>query len=580
MEPENQLLQTVGKPENGVRGLKHWRYDLLSGVQVALVGLPLSLGVAVASGAPPIAGVVSAILGGIAYPFLGGSYMTISGPAAGLAPVLLAGMFTLGRGDLAVGYPLLLVAICCTGVVQIILSIMRAGKFGLFFPSSVVEGMLGAIGVMIIVEMMPNFVGHLTAPVKSIPLAIVKFPETCQNMTPRVFMIGCITLALLVLLYKIKHHAARIIPPPLLVVGLGALMGWVFDLTPEYLIHVPSDILNQGLRLPDFAGVLGRPDLWLDVLLIVITLTVIDSTESIATIAAIDKIDPFQRRSDANQTLKAMGISNLLSSLVGGLTVIPGGMKSTTNIVAGGKTLWGNGYYGLTMLFLLVAGTGLINRIPLATLAALLMFVGWRLCSIRVFRKVRSVGPEQLLIFGVTMVVTLVESDLLLGIATGFLTKFGALCFHLVQSPRSQGFESAIIELFANPVIRIGDTRIANERYSGVMSVATSAIRSTVAETTNPYKIYLSSVTCMNLMKLDRALSQIFIPPNTKVDYVIILAGEVIDHTAMDYLHNFQDQCINAGHTCVLVGMDHIRTFSDHVLAYRVKQSRNLLAYA
>jgi MFS superfamily sulfate permease-like transporter len=579
MEPEHHMPEPAEKPENGLRGLKHWRYDLLSGVQVALVGLPLSLGVAVASGAPPVAGVVSAILGGIAYPFLGGSYMTISGPAAGLAPALLAGMLTLGRGDLAAGYPLLLVAICCAGVVQIILSSMRAGKFGLFFPSSVVEGMLGAIGVMIIVEMMPNFVGHLTVPVKSVPLAIVKFPEIFQNMTPRVFMIGCISLALLVFLYKITHHAARVIPPPLLVVGLGVLMGWVFDLAPDYLIHVPSDILNQGLRLPDFAGVFGRPDLWLDVLLIVITLTVIDSTESIATIAAIDKIDPFRRRSDANQTLKAMGISNLLSSLVGGLTIIPGGMKSTTNIVAGGRTLWVNGYYGLTMLCLMVAGTGLINRIPLTTLAALLMFVGWRLCSIRVFRKVRSVGPEQLLIFGMTMAVTLVASDLLLGIVAGILTKFGALCFHVVRSPRSQGFKSALIELFANPVIRIGDTRIANERYSSVMSVATTAIRSTVAETTNPYKIYLSSVTCMNLMKLDHSLSQIGVPPSTKGDYVIIVAGKVIDHTAMDYLHNFQDQCINAGHTCVLVGMHHFRTFSDHVLAYRVNQAQNPLAY-
>jgi hypothetical protein len=109
--------------------------------------------------------------------------------------------------------------------------------------------------------------------------------------------------------------------------------------------------------------------------------------------------------------------------------------------------------------------------------------------------------------------------------------------------------------------------------------VATTAIRSTVAETTNPYKIYLSSVTCMNLMKLDHSLSQIGVPPSTKGDYVIIVAGKVIDHTAMDYLHNFQDQCINAGHTCVLVGMHHFRTFSDHVLAYRVNQAQNPLAY-
>lgn len=141
---------------------------------------------------------------------------------------------------------------------------------------------------------------------------------------------------MLIILFKIKHRAAKMIPPPLLVVGLGMLLGWLLDLTPNYLIHVPTDILNQGMRFPDFEGVFGRPDLWVPVLLIVITLTLIDGTESIATVAAIDKIDPFRRRSDANKTLQAMGISNLLSSLVGGLTIIPGGMKSTVNIVGGG----------------------------------------------------------------------------------------------------------------------------------------------------------------------------------------------------------------------------------------------------
>jgi MFS superfamily sulfate permease-like transporter len=574
-------LPAIEKPQNGIAGLKHWRYDLLAGLQVALVGLPLSLGIAVASGAPPITGVISAIVGGLIYPFLGGSFVTISGPAAGLAPALLAGMLTLGHGDLTVGYPLLLVAICFTGIVQVILSRFGAGKFGLFFPISVVEGMLAAIGVMIIVKMMPNFFGHIVPPVKSIPLAMGRILDNIMHLTPTVFLIGAISLGLLILLYQIKHRAAQIIPPPLLVVGLGMLLGWLLDLTPNYLIHVPSDILNQGIRLPDFQGVFGHPDLWLDVLLIVITVTLIDGTESIATVAAIDKIDPFKRRSDPNKTLQAMGISNLLSSLVGGLTIIPGGMKSTVNIVGGGRTLWSNGYYGLTMLLLLVAGTGLINRIPLATLAALLMFVGYRLCAIRVFKKIFGIGKEQLLIFVVTMVVTLVESDLLLGIAIGMLTKLATLVFHLVRSPRSQGVSAAFVELFSNPVIRIGDGRVPNERYREMMSIATCAIRGTAGEMKNPYKIYLSSVTCMNLMKLDKVLSQIVVPPNTKANFMVIMAGQVIDHTAMEFLHNFQDQCIEAGHTCALVGMDHFRTFSDHVLAYRVKHTlQGSVAYA
>ena len=132
------------KPQNGIKGLKHWRYDLLAGMQVALVSLPLSLGIAIASGAPPVTGVISAIIAGLIFPFLGGAYVTISGPAAGLAPALLAGMIMLGGGDLAAGYPLLLVAICLTGLVQIVLAFFKAGRFALFLPVTVVEGMLAA----------------------------------------------------------------------------------------------------------------------------------------------------------------------------------------------------------------------------------------------------------------------------------------------------------------------------------------------------------------------------------------------------------------------------------------------------
>jgi hypothetical protein len=138
---------------------------------------------------------------------------------------------------------------------------------------------------------------------------------------------------------------------------------------------------------------------------------------------------------------------------------------------------------------------------------------------------------------------------------------------------------AAIKELFSNPVIRIGDGRISGEQ-TALMTVATSAIRGTVADMKHPYKIYLSSVTCMNLMKLDSVLKAIAPLPNTKETFLIILAGHVVDHTAMEYLHHFQDQCLEAGHNCAIVGAQHFRSFSDHVLAYRVNQSQNILAFA
>ena len=141
---------TLEKPENGLAGLKHWRQDVVAGLLVSLISLPFSLGIAVASGAPPIAGLVSAIIAGFLLPFMGGAYVTISGPAAGLAPVLLAAMTALGRGDREAGYPLLLAVICVAGVLQIFLSWMKAERFSAMFPSSVVEGMLAAIGLLII----------------------------------------------------------------------------------------------------------------------------------------------------------------------------------------------------------------------------------------------------------------------------------------------------------------------------------------------------------------------------------------------------------------------------------------------
>lgn len=582
----------INKPQNGIRGLKHWRYDLLAGLQVALIGLPLSLGIAVASGAPPITGVISAIIAGLVFPFLGGAYVTISGPAAGLAPALLAGMIALGQGNLAVGYPLLLVAICLTGIVQVLLSLFRAGRFALYFPISVVEGMLSAIGMLIIIKQIPQLLGDQLPPVKSIPAAILAIPHDIYEMNPAIFLIGGLSLALLFFLSSRTERWAGLIPAPLLVVSLGGLASWLLQIPNEYLVTVPLDIFQHGIHFPHFSEAWQSHDLWMAFFVTIVTLTLIDGTESLATIAAVDKIDPFHRKSDPNVTLRAMGISNILSSLAGGLTIIPGGVKSTTNIMAGGRTLWANFYYACCLALILWFGTQLINLIPLTVLAALLIWVGWQLCAPRIFWKILEVGKEQLLIAVVTVAVTLSTSDLLEGVALGTLTKIIVLCVDLIrasaqEAPTETAFltrftrrlSAALVELFRNPVIRIGDGR-GSRAQSSVMTVPTSAIRGTVGEMKNPYKVYLSSVTCMNLMKLDKALNDtLVVPANSKANFLIILAGQVIDHTSMEYLHHFQDQCIAAGHTCAIVGMDHFRSFSDHVLAYRVNPPRSLMAF-
>jgi MFS superfamily sulfate permease-like transporter len=574
------------KPQNGVAGLKHWRYDLMAGLQVAMMGIPLSLGIAVASGAPPVCGLISAIIAGFVFPFLGGAYITISGPAAGLAPALLAGTLALGHGDLEAGYPLLLVAISIVGVVQVILSIFNAGRFALFFPISVVEGMLMAIGMLIIVKQVPAFLGYITPPIKSIPKAISLIPEQIMGMNPVICAIGAVTLFLLFfitgVLSRIKAAWAKFIPVPLVVIALAGLTAWFLGLEEKYLIKVPSDIFEHGITFPHWAEAFSRPDLYWPLLLTVITLTLIDGTESLATIQAIDKIDPFKRKSNPNVTLRAMGVSNTASSLLGGLTIIPGGLKSTTNMLAGGRTLWANFYYACFQLIILLFAAALINLIPKSALAGLLMWIGWKLCSHKVFKRIFSVGKEQIFVAMVNVVVTLATSDILDGMIVGTLTKIAILVKDVVQAsakdPQGGGIGGAFKELFRNPVIRIGDARSSRE----VMTVSANAVlRGTVGEMKNPYKIYLSSATCMNLVKLDAALKAIIVPEGMKANYMIILAGKVVDHTTMEYLHGFQDRAIEAGHTCVLVGMDHFRGLSDHTLAYRVSQvPGNLTAFA
>ena len=570
------------KPQNGVAGLKHWRYDLMAGLQVAMMGIPLSLGIAIASGAPPVCGLISAIIAGFVFPFLGGAFITISGPAAGLAPAILAGMLLLGNGDLEVGYPLVLVAICIVGIIQVILSVFNAGRFALFFPISVVEGMLMAIGMLIIIKQVPAFLGVIIPPIKSIPKAIISIPEQVLVLNPLICTIGAVSLFLLffltAVLSRIQATWAKLVPVPMIVIVLGGLVSWIIGIDEKYLIHVPLNVFEHGIVFPSFAEAFTRTDLWGSFLLIIITLTLIDGTESLATIQAIDKIDPFKRKSNPNVTLRAMGVSNTLSSLAGGLTIIPGGLKSTTNMLAGGRTLWANFYYAIFQLIILLFAAALMNYVPKSALAGLLMWIGWKLCSNKVFKRIFSVGKEQILIAVVNLVVTLWTSDLLEGMIVGTLTKIVLLVKDVVRASPGGGVGAAFKELFGNPVIRIGDARGARE----VMTVAATAVlRGTVGEMKNPYKIYLSSVTCMNLVKLDAELKKIVVPEGSKANYMLILAGKVVDHTTMEYLHNFQDRAIEAGHTCVLVGMEHFRGLSDHALAYRVSQTPgNLTAFA
>ncbi len=445
----------IEKPQNGWAGLKEVRWDLPAGLVVSLVSLPLSMGIAVASGMPPICGIISAIIAGLVVPFFGGSYVTISGPAAGLAPALLAGMLLLGHGNKEVGYPLLLVAICLTGALQIILAKFKLARFAAIFPANVVEGMLAAIGALIIVKQIPLIAGH---PFHSHGFwgMVSESPALLAHANPRTLFVGLSSLALMFGLNAIKGKWKEKVPVQVIAAVYGLGLSLFMGLDPSQRVQIPAHPFSHGITLPNFAGAFADRSLWWNLLVTIVTLTLIDGVESLATIAAIDKIDPFHRRSDPNKTLNAMGVANVCSSLVGGATIIPGGVKSGTCVASGGRTQWANFYNALCLTFYLLAGRAVINLMPFATLGAIIVFTGYKLCKPSIWMHVSKIGKEQLLVFGMTVLMTVTE-DLLIGIFAGMLTELLVMLYFARQYSESgtpQSIRATLYSFFKNPVER------------------------------------------------------------------------------------------------------------------------------
>lgn len=528
-----QQQTSLRTPKDGLPGLaQNWKSDIVSGLIVFLIALPLCLGIALASGVPPMAGIFSALVGGLVVSQTSGSFVTINGPAAGLIVVVLAAVERLGGGE--VGYHATLAAIVISGLLLFVLGTCKAGELGDFIPSTVVHGMLAAIGIIIISKQLPYVLG--VAPPAKEPLELIaRVPEMFAHLNPEIATIGFASLAILVIHNSLTTKFFKRFPAPILVVLVSIALGNYFDLShahhdligghtvdvsPKFLVNVSSNLL-QSIAFPNFSQFCSY-----GFLLSVVSITLVQGVESLLSAAAVDKLDPFHRRSNLSRDLAAVGLGSALAGMIGGLPIIAEIVRSTANISSGARTRWSNFFHGGFMLAAIICCTVYINRIPLAALAALLVFTGYRLASPKAFKEAYDVGPEQLLIFLVTIIVTL-TSDLLIGVAAGIATKFTILLLSGV-SPQA--------------LFRANVTVTDNGAGSVFVQVNDSVIFS-------------------NYLSLKKQLEKITGAKDLQVD---LSKAKVVDHTVMERLHEYSEEYFNLNK-----GVCHITGLSSHTRASR-----------
>lgn len=514
-------------PQTGLAGLKeNWRSDLLSGFLVFLIALPLCLGVSVASGVPPSAGIITAIIGGLLVSRIGGSYLTINGPAAGLIVVILAAVQILGEGDALAGYRYTLAAIVIASILQIVMGIYKLGQLSSFFPTSVVHGMLAAIGIIIIATQTHVMLG-VTPEAGNLFSIIAQIPHSLAITNTDCVLISFLSLLILIIWPLVGVR----IPAPVIVVLVGIIFAWHFDFKfttingSNYLIDIPDNFL-ASFYFPDFSKI-TTPAFWGAVL----SISLIGSIESLLVATAVDKLDPYKRSSDLDRDLTAIGIGNLVAGLMGGLPMIAEIIRSSENVHNGAKTTWANFFHSLLLLLFVVLFVGLIQSIPMASLAALLVYTGYRLASPKTFASARDVGKDQLFLFVITIIGVL-TTDLLIGVALGIVAKLGL---------------DVIRGVWLGNLFKIHFTIQQKNNDTLVITLFGSALFS-------------------NFLPLKKALAKLEPGKTLIFDFT---NGYLIDHTVMGFIDDFQQSYKAQGGYCKQIG-NALETFSNHALAARI----------
>lgn len=420
----------MNAPKTIIKGLtfEYLKNDLPSGLVVFLVALPLCLGIALASGAPLFSGIITGIVGGIVVAFASGSSLSVSGPAAGLTVIVHHAITDLGS------YEMFLLAVVLAGVIQIILGYVKAGVIGYYFPSNVIKGMLAAIGIILILKQIPHAVGYDVDNEGDFDFfqadgenTISEIINSLNFLHPGAIIIAVVSLFILIMWERPalkKYTFFKFVPGALIAVAIGIIINeWFrFANSPLYLSGEKLVRLPVADSAKDFVGQFTLPDFTafsnLKMYGVAVTIAIIASIETLLSVEATDKLDPYKRNTDANRELKAQGLGNIVAGLIGGLPLTAVIVRSSANINSGAKTKLSAIVHGLLLLVSVVLLASVLNRIPLACLAALLLMVGYKLAKISLFKSMYKLGWDQFLPFIVT-VIAIQFSDLLKGIGIG-----------------------------------------------------------------------------------------------------------------------------------------------------------------
>lgn len=529
-------------PKEGFRGLfQNWKADTLSGFLVSLIALPLSLGIAGASGFPPIMGVMTAIVGGLVVAFFAGSALTIKGPAAGLIVIVAGAVEALGKGDATLGWQLTLGIVVMAGILQIIFGLLKVASLANFFPLSAVHGMLAAIGIIIMSKQIHFAIGIKPSELAGKePLELLEMiPHSLMNINYSIALIGLISLIILFGMPMIKNKYIKAIPAPLIVLFTAVILGQVFNLNNPELAKL-NPLVNPGkfeISFKNFSFAGFGPDTIYTVLFYLFLFTVIGSLESVLTGKAIDLLDPWKRKARLNKDLIAVGIGNVIAGFFGGLPMISEVARSSANINNGGKTQWANFFHSLFLLLFVLLLVPIIKLIPVAALAAMLIFVGYRLASPKTFFHAFETGKDQLLVFVTTIIVTLF-TDLLIGIFAGIVLEI------IIDLYNGQKLKN----LFKAPV--------------------------KIEQKENDYIIHiLGACTFSNWISFERKLNSL---PGEANIYINAQKASFLDHTFMENILHMQDERIHEGGKLELIGIEDMKRLSSDCTSGCLRKSNVL----